>query len=161
MKVTRGFRSTPELTRVYISIPKSVYQSQSAQKRIIPCKLFSLVELRPKKTTKFLRTQIKTNIDKDRAYSALLLSSTRVCLIFDFLLKMWETHFLLFSKFSTAKILQFVFPKFCQRKTNIKQTLIVYKVPPGDIFANNYGRGHLKSSNQVRSDIQLPLSYEN
>jgi hypothetical protein len=34
-------------------------------------------------------------------------------------------------------------------------------VPPGDIFANNYGREHMKSSNQVRSDIQLPLSYEN
>ena len=54
-----------------------------------------------------------------------------------------------------------MFPNFCQRKTNIKQTLIVYKVPPGDIFANNYGREHMKSSNQVRSDIQLPLSYEN
>ena len=38
---------------------------------------------------------------------------------------------------------------------------MVYKVPPGDIFANNYGREHMKSSNQVRSDIQLPLSYEN
>ena len=37
---------------------------------------------------------------------------------------------------------------------------MVYKVPPGDIFANNYGREHMKSSNQVRSDIQLPLSYQ-
>jgi hypothetical protein len=35
--------------------------------KLKPEKLFSLVELRPKKTTKFLRTQIKTNIDKDRA----------------------------------------------------------------------------------------------
>ena len=41
-----------------------------------PEKLFSLVELRSKETTKFLRIQTKTNIDKDRAYSALLLSST-------------------------------------------------------------------------------------
>ena len=44
--------------------------------------------------------------------------------------------------------------------SNIKQTLIVYKVPPGDIFDDNYGRAHLESSNQVRSNIQLPLSYE-
>ena len=38
---------------------------------------------------------------------------------------------------------------------------MVYKVPPGDIYANNYGREHMKYSNLVRSDIQLPLSYEN
>ena len=49
-----------------------------------------------------------------------------------------------------------MFPSFCQRKPNIKQTLIVYKVPPGDTFANNYGRGHLKSSNQVSYDMRLP-----
>ena len=53
----------------------------------------------------------------------------------------------------------FGYPHLLSKKP-IKQTLMVYKVPPGDIFANNYGHGHMKSSNQVRSDIQLPLSYE-
>ena len=36
------------------------------------------VELRTKTLQSRLRTQIKTNIDKDSAYSALLLSSTRI-----------------------------------------------------------------------------------
>ena len=39
-------------------------------------KAISLVELRTKTLQSRLRTQIKTNIDKDSAYSALLLSST-------------------------------------------------------------------------------------
>ena len=106
-----------------------------------------------------LRIQIKTNIDKNRAYSALLLSSTRICLILDFLLKIvGDTIFTISLNF---QLLKFVFPNICQGKTNIKQTLMVYKMPPGVIFANNYGRRHKKSSNQVRPDIQLPLSYEN
>ena len=50
----------------------------------------------------------------------------------------------------------FGFPTFSQNKTNIKQTLMVYKVPPGDIFANNYGREHMKSSNQVSSKLFYP-----
>ena len=33
---------------------------------------------------------------------------------------------------------------------------MVYKVPPGDIFANNYGRGHMKPSHQVSYDMRLP-----
>jgi hypothetical protein len=49
-----------------------------------------------------------------------------------------------------------VFPNFCQKNNNIKQTLMVYKVPPGDIFANNYGRGHMKPSHQVSYDMRLP-----
>ena len=28
--------------------------------------------------------------------------------------------------------------------------------PPGDIFANNYGRGHMKPSHQVSYDMRLP-----
>jgi hypothetical protein len=52
-----------------------------------PEKLFPLVELRTKTLQSMLRTSIKTNIDKDSAYSALLLSSTRICLRLDFLLK--------------------------------------------------------------------------
>ena len=49
-----------------------------------------------------------------------------------------------------------MFPNFCQKNNNIKQTLMVYKVPPGDIFANNYGRGHMKPSHQVSYDMRLP-----
>jgi hypothetical protein len=49
-----------------------------------------------------------------------------------------------------------VFPNFCQKNNIIKQTLIVYKVPPGDMFANNYGRGHMKPSHQVSYDMRLP-----
>ena len=45
-----------------LTLKGNVYTAGAMQ----PEKLFSLVELRPKKTTKFLRTQIKTNIDKDR-----------------------------------------------------------------------------------------------
>ena len=45
---------------------------------------------------------------------------------------------------------------FCQKTHNIEQTLMVYKVPPGDIFANNYGRGHMKPSHQVSYDMRLP-----
>jgi len=52
-----------------------------------PEKLFPLVELRTKTLQSRLRTQIKTNIDMDSPYSALLLSSTRICLTLDFLLK--------------------------------------------------------------------------
>ena len=33
---------------------------------------------------------------------------------------------------------------------------MVYKVPPGDIFANNYGRGHMKPSHQVSYNMRLP-----
>ena len=33
---------------------------------------------------------------------------------------------------------------------------MVYKVPPGDIFANNYGREHMKPSHQVSYDMRLP-----
>jgi hypothetical protein len=33
---------------------------------------------------------------------------------------------------------------------------MVYKVPPGDIFANNYGRGHMKPSHQVSYGMRLP-----
>jgi hypothetical protein len=33
---------------------------------------------------------------------------------------------------------------------------MVYKVPPSDIFANNYGRGHMKPSHQVSYDMRLP-----
>ena len=54
-------------------------------------------------------------------------------------------------------MLKFVFPNICQKNTNIKQTLMVYKVPPGDISANNYGRGHMKPSHQVSYDMRLPL----
>ena len=62
-----------------------------------PEKLFPLVELRTKTLQSRLRTQIKTNIDKDSAYSALLLSSTRICLTLDFLLKILEdTNFYIF-----------------------------------------------------------------
>ena len=58
-------------------------------------------------------------------YSALLLSSTRICLRLDFLLKIvGNPFFTIFFRFSTNKILRFVFPNFCQRKPNIKQTLI-------------------------------------
>ena len=53
-------------------------------------------------------------------------------------------------------MLKFVFPNICQKNTNIKQTLMVYKVPPGDISANNYGRGHMKPSHQVSYDMRLP-----
>ena len=45
-----------------------------------------------------------------------------------------------------------VFPNFCQRKTNKKQTLMVHKVSPGDIFANNYGCEHMK--NQLATPTQ-------
>ena len=45
---------------------------------------------------------------------------------------------------------------FCQKNHNIEQTLMVYKVPPGDIFANNYGREHMKPSHQVSYDMRLP-----
>ena len=45
---------------------------------------------------------------------------------------------------------------FCQKNNNIEQTLMVYKVPPGDIFANNYGREHMKPSHQVSYDMRLP-----
>ena len=31
-------------------------------------------------------------------------------------------------------------------------------MPPGDIFANNYGRGHMKPSHQVSYDMRLPLN---
>ena len=31
----------------------------------------------------------------------------------------------------------------------------------GGSFENNYGRGHMKPSNEIRSDIQLPLSFGN
>ncbi len=47
-------------------------------------------------------------------------------------------------------------PNFCQKNNNIEQTLMVYKVPPGDIFANNYGREHMKPSHQVSYDMRLP-----
>ena len=53
-------------------------------------------------------------------------------------------------------MLKFVFPNICQKNTNIKQTPMVYKVPPGDISANNYGRGHMKPSHQVSYDMSLP-----
>ena len=33
---------------------------------------------------------------------------------------------------------------------------MVYKVPPGDIFANKYGRKHMKPSHQVSYDMRLP-----
>ena len=33
---------------------------------------------------------------------------------------------------------------------------MMYKVPPGDISANNYGRGHMKPSHQVSYDMRLP-----
>ena len=49
-----------------------------------------------------------------------------------------------------------MFPNICQKNTNIKQTLMVYKVPPGDIYANNYGRRHMKPSHQVSYDMRLP-----
>ena len=54
--------------------------------------------------------------------------------------------------FSATKILKLVFPIFCQRKTNKKQTLMVHKVSPGDIFANNYGCEHMK--NQLTTPTQ-------
>ncbi len=38
---------------------------------------------------------------------------------------------------------------------------MVYKVPPGDIFANNYGRGHMKPSHQVSYDMRLPHNKKN
>ena len=33
---------------------------------------------------------------------------------------------------------------------------MVYKVPPGDISANNHGRGHIKPSHQVSYNMRLP-----
>merc|ERR1712051_855093 len=63
--------------------------------------LFSLTE--NKNTTKYAQNSKETNIHKNSAYSTLLLSSTRICLI-----------------------LKFGFPNFFHRKPNIKQTLIVY-----------------------------------
>jgi hypothetical protein len=33
---------------------------------------------------------------------------------------------------------------------------MVYNVPPGDIFANNYAREHMKPSHQVSYDMRLP-----
>ena len=54
-------------------------------------------------------------------------------------------------------MLKFVFPNIFQKNTNIKKTLMVYKVPPGEISANNYGRGHMKPSHQVSYDMRLPL----
>ena len=33
---------------------------------------------------------------------------------------------------------------------------MMYKVPPGNISANNYGRGHMKLSHQVSYDMRLP-----
>ena len=69
---------------------------------------------------------------------------------------MKDTIFYNFFKFSTTKILKFVIPYFSQKNNNIKQTLMVYKVPPGDICANNYGRGHMKPSHQVSYDMRLP-----
>ena len=60
--------------------------------------------------------------------------------------------FTIFFKLSTTKILKLVFPNFCQRKTNKKQTLMVHKVSPGDIFANNYGCEHMK--NQLTTPTQ-------
>ena len=37
---------------------------------------------------------------------------------------------------------------------------MVYQVPPGDIFANNYGRGHMKPSHQVSYNMRLPPNKE-
>ena len=49
-----------------------------------------------------------------------------------------------------------MFSIFVKKTNNIEQTLMVYKVPPGDIFANNYGREHMKPSHQVSYDMRLP-----
>ena len=63
-----------------------------------------------------LRIQIKTNIDKDRAYSALLLSSTRICLILDFLLKIvGDTIFYNFLNFQLLKYQNLCFPTLSNR----------------------------------------------
>ena len=81
-----------------------------------PEKLFSLVELRTKTLQSMLRIQIKTNIDKDRAYSALLLSSTRICLILDFLLKIvGDTIFYNFLNFQLLKYQNLCFPTLSNR----------------------------------------------
>ena len=56
-------------------------------------------------------------------------------------------------KILTTNRLKFVFPNFYQKNTNIKQTLMVYKVAPGDIFTNNYGRGRMKPSHQACYDM--------
>ena len=63
-----------------------------------------------------LRIQMKTNIDKARAYSAffqLFYSVFRIYLILDFPLKIvGDTIFTIFLKLSTTKILKFVFLNF-------------------------------------------------
>ena len=63
-----------------------------------------------------LRIQIKTNIAKDKAYSALLLSSTRICLTLDFLLKIVEdTNFYNFYNFQLLKYQSLGFPTLSNR----------------------------------------------
>ena len=63
-----------------------------------------------------LRIQIKTNIAKDKAYSALLLSSTRICLTLDFLLKIVEdTNFYKFLNFQLLKYQSLCFPTLSNR----------------------------------------------
>ena len=118
-----------------------------------PGKLFPLVELRTKTLQSRLRTWIKTNIEKDSAYSALPLSSIRICLRVAFLLKIVGNPFftfLHFLKFPTNKILKFVFPNFCQRKPNIKQTLIVYVPQCNGAFAVWFLQS--KKGGKIRTD---------
>ena len=63
-----------------------------------------------------LRIQMKTNIAKDKAYSALLLSSTKICLTLDFLLKIVEdTNFYNFLDFQLLKYQSFGFPTLSNR----------------------------------------------
>ena len=87
-----------------------VWESQSVLSFFQPSfqarvgKAFPLVELRTKILQSMLRNQIKKNIAKNEAYSALLLSSTRICLTLDFLLKIVEdTNFYKFLNFQLLK----------------------------------------------------------
>ena len=58
------------------------------------------------------------------------------------------------SKRSKTTITFFLpnFCHFCQHKTDSNGV----QVPPGDVFANNYGREHRKPSYQVRYNMRLP-----